>query len=712
MEAKRTRRHGHPRRPAVHAHLGGGRPPRADPGRLRHRVPRRPGQPRAEQRPRLPRVRRRLHQRRERSSTRASRTPRTSTGCSPASTRRPGTTTRRRGATSARRRPRTSAARRSSSADEPAPTRQAVARGGALREPRLRRRARSTGRAAATRRCRTRAACSRSSSGTSRATPRRWCSEVCGIAPGAVPRGRRRADRATAGASGPRAFCYAVGWTHHSVGAQMIRTAAILQTLLGNIGRPGGGIMALRGHASIQGSTDIPTLFNILPGYLPMPHARPAPDRWTSGSRDDEGKAGFWGNMRSYAVSLLKAYWGDAATADNDFCFDYLPRLTGDHSTYTTVKAQIEGALQGLLPGGGEPRRRLGERQDAAPRPGQPRLARGARPADDRVGDVLEGRPRDRDRRAGHRGDRHRDLLPARRLARREGRLVHPDPADAAVARQGRRPARRRAQRAGLLLRARPADPREARRAPPTRWTGRCWTSPGTTRSTSTASSTAEAVLREINGTGPDGAALSAYTELKADGSTACGCWIYCGVYADEVNQAAAPQAALGAGPRSPPSGAGCGRPTGGSSTTAPPPPPTARPWSERKKYVWWDAEQGRWTGARRAGLHRRTGRPTTCPSEGAKGPDAIGGHDPFVMQTDGKAWLFAPLGRGRRADAHPLRAAGVAGAQPALPPAEQPLAPPRSTDRGEPDQPELQRGLPLRLHHATGSPSTTPPAP
>ena len=74
-------------------------------------------------------------------------------------------------------------------------------------------------------------------------------------------------------ASGPEktaAICYAVGWTQHSKGVQIIRSAAILQLLLGNIGRPGGGILALRGHASIQGSTDIPTLYDILPGYLPM----------------------------------------------------------------------------------------------------------------------------------------------------------------------------------------------------------------------------------------------------------------------------------------------------------------------------------------------------------------------------------------------------------------------------------------------------------
>ena len=83
-----------------------------------------------------------------------------------------------------------------------------------------------------------------------------------------------KAAEAFTSASGPEktaAICYAVGWTQHSKGVQIIRAAAILQLLLGNIGRPGGGILALRGHASIQGSTDIPTLYDILPGYLPMP---------------------------------------------------------------------------------------------------------------------------------------------------------------------------------------------------------------------------------------------------------------------------------------------------------------------------------------------------------------------------------------------------------------------------------------------------------
>src|SRR3954452_4823129 len=94
--------------------------------------------------------------------------------------------------------------------------------------------------------------------------------EVCGVARDAFLQVADTYCRA----SGPEktgTICYALGWTQHSTGAQTIRTAAILQLLLGNIGRPGGGILALRGHASIQGSTDIPTLYDVLPGYLSMP---------------------------------------------------------------------------------------------------------------------------------------------------------------------------------------------------------------------------------------------------------------------------------------------------------------------------------------------------------------------------------------------------------------------------------------------------------
>ena len=105
------------------------------------------------------------------------------------------------------------------------------------------------------------------------------------------------------------AFVHGVGWTQHTIGSQYIRAASILQLLLGNMGRPGGGVMAMRGHASIQGSSDIPTLFDTLPGYIPMPHAHAHPDldAFIEGNAADKG---FWGNMRDYTVSLLKAWWG------------------------------------------------------------------------------------------------------------------------------------------------------------------------------------------------------------------------------------------------------------------------------------------------------------------------------------------------------------------------------------------------------------------
>ena len=144
------------------------------------------------------------------------------------------------------------------------------------------------------------------------------------------------------------AFVHGVGWTQHTIGSQYIRCASILQLLLGNMGRPGGGVMAMRGHASIQGSSDIPTPFDTLPGYIPMPHAHRHQDL-ESFIKGDSPKRGFWANMDTYVVSLLKAYWGAAASPDNEFGFDYLPRLTGSHSTYDTVMEQIAGRVRGYM---------------------------------------------------------------------------------------------------------------------------------------------------------------------------------------------------------------------------------------------------------------------------------------------------------------------------------------------------------------------------
>ena len=124
---------------------------------------------------------------------------------------------------------------------------------------------------------------------------------------------------------------YALGWTHHSHSVQLIHAAAMLQLLLGNIGRPGGGLNALRGHANIQGGTDCGMAYHNLPGYIPIPKAdhptlgaflkavTPQPLRPAS--------TNFWANTDRFTVSQLKAYYGEAATAGNDFGYAFHPRL-------------------------------------------------------------------------------------------------------------------------------------------------------------------------------------------------------------------------------------------------------------------------------------------------------------------------------------------------------------------------------------------------
>jgi formate dehydrogenase major subunit len=473
----------------------------------------------------------------------------------------------------------------------------------------------------------------------SRYTPE-MVQDVCGISPEDLGR-VAEALIANSGRERTSAFCYAVGWTQHSTGAQMIRTAAILQLLLGNIGRPGGGIMALRGHASIQGSTDIPTLFNILPGYLPMPHANQhqSLEEWV---HDDEGKAGFWGNVRSYSVSLLKAYWGDRATPENDFCFDYLPRLTGDHSSYTTVRAQIEGRSKGYFIVGENPAvgsangkmQRLGLAnldwlvvrdmqmiESATFWKDGPEIETGELVTEE-IGTEVFFLP------AASHVEKAGSFTQTQRMLQWRDKAVDP-PGDAKSELDFY-------YHLGVRIQEKLRGSTEEMDRP---LLDLAWDYPTDEKG----EVDGQAVLREINGTGPDGAALSSYTELKADGSTSCGCWIYCGVYADEVNQArrrkphweqdlvAAEWGWVWPANR---------RILYNRASAA----PDGTPWSERKAYVWWDAEQGTWTGKDVPDFVADR-PPDYVPEEGAKGPAAIGGQDPFVMQTDGKGWLYAPVG-------------------------------------------------------------------
>jgi formate dehydrogenase major subunit len=147
---------------------------------------------------------------------------------------------------------------------------------------------------------------------------------------------------------------YAVGLTHHSTGVQLIRSGAVLQLLLGNIGRPGGGMNAERGHANIQGNTDHAISWELLPGYLraPAPGQRNIDDYVTQSASKKlrpESVNFFGTNYRKFIVSLLKAWYGDAATKRNQFAFDHLPKPAGNASWLSIFDQALKGKMEGLM---------------------------------------------------------------------------------------------------------------------------------------------------------------------------------------------------------------------------------------------------------------------------------------------------------------------------------------------------------------------------
>ena len=470
--------------------------------------------------------------------------------------------------------------------------------------------------------------------------------EVCGV-PQHLFREVCEAVVANSGRERTTAWVYSVGWTHHSTGVQYIRGSAIIQLLLGNMGRPGGGILALRGHASIQGSTDIPTLYNILPGYLPMPRA---------GEHDDfadyleaihePGQKGFWANADAYVVSLLKAYWGEAATPDNGFCFDYLPRLTGDHGTYRTVMDMVDGKVEGYFLVGQNPA--VGSAHGKLQRLGManlkwlvvrdvnmiesatfwkdgPEIATGELRTEDIDTEVFFLPAATHVEKAG-------TFTQTQRMLQWRHKAIDP-PGDC-------RPELDFYYKLGVLVRERLAGSTLERDRPVL---DLAWDYPVDEHG----EPDAESVLAEINGrflTGPRaGQPLDGFTDMRADGSTDGGCWIYSGVYKDGVNQSARRKPHTEqdwvanewgwAWPMD--------RRTLYNRASA---DPDGRPWSERKAYVWWDEEQQRWTGHDVPDFIADR-PPSYRPGEGATGVDALAGDDPFVMQGDGKGWLFASTG-------------------------------------------------------------------
>ena len=436
--------------------------------------------------------------------------------------------------------------------------------------------------------------------------------KICGIPPELF---HKVAD-AFVRASGPEktaAICYAVGWTQHSKGVQIIRTASILQLLLGKIGRPGGGILALRGHASIQGSTDIPTLYDILPGYLAMPRGGKGEDTLTDYLDKHTNKTGLWSNFPKYFISLMKAYYGARATKENDFGYDWMPKITGNHSFFEYLYHMLDGKVEGMFvmgqnPAVGAPNARLQRKALAKLRwfvvrdmveiepatfwRDSPEIERGELKTEEIETEVFFFPA------AGH-AEKEGAFTNTQRLLQWREKAVDP-PGDCRSEGWFMHQLALR-----LIAKAKAsADPDDE----PLRALD--WWYP----QDEAGEPKMEAVLAEINGskTTPQvdakgavfthdrngqlhhGPQMDNFDELKDDGSTASGCWIYCGVYgSDGVNKALArqPNDYLG-------HGWGFAWPAdrriiyNRASAN-----PDGAPWSERKKLVWWNAEKTEWAG-------------------------------------------------------------------------------------------------------------------
>jgi formate dehydrogenase major subunit len=451
--------------------------------------------------------------------------------------------------------------------------------------------------------------------------------------------------------SGPErtgSMAYAVAWTQHTIGVEIIRAAGILQQLLGNIGRPGGGILALRGHASIQGSTDNPTLYHSITGYMAHPSVLKTHETLKEYLATETQATSYWSNTPKFMVSYLKAMYGDRATKENDFGYGWHPRISGDHSHMPMMVNMADGKVKGMLCIGQNPATSLNaglqrkalakldwlvvrdyfETETAAFWHRAPEVQRGELNTADIKTEVF--------------------FLPASHVAESEGsftqthRLLQwhekaadpPDDARSDIWFSYHLGKRLKELYKGSTLPRDQAflalqwdfepDPTET-----LEW--RIKDEPSATK-----------VLAEINGYEvATGKLLSGFAACKDDGSTVCGNWIYSGVMPEKGKNLAASRkpdnyVSLGWGFNWP-----ANRHIMYNRASA---RPDGQPWSERKRYVWWDADQKKWVGYDIPDFSL-TKAPNAEAKDDGVGLDWLSGKDPFIMKPDGRAWLFAPSG-------------------------------------------------------------------
>jgi formate dehydrogenase major subunit len=446
------------------------------------------------------------------------------------------------------------------------------------------------------------------------------------------------------------AFCYAVGWTQHTYGPQMIGCCALLQLLLGNIGRPGGGVVALRGHATIQGSTDVPTLYHSIHGYMPAPSALKKHDTLGDYLTTETLPTGYWANMPKFLVSYLESMYGDAATPESNFGYDWHPKISGDHSHLPMVVAMVEGRVKGMLAMGQNPavggqnaqlqRRAMTkldwlvvkdnfETETAAFWHRSPEVKSGELKPEDIKTEVF--------------------FFPSAQVAEMDGSFTNTQRLIQWHHKATDPPGDCRSDvwftyHLGKQLKKLYAEselPRD-RGIKHLVWNYEPDAPPTDTRIVDEPD--VSKILKEINGfETATGRHLTGAQELKDDGSTTCASWIYCGIFpALNQNRAANREP-------DPPGVAGAhlnwgfawpaNRRVLYNRASA---DPAGKPWSERKRWIWWDGRK--WTGVDVPDFPLTKAPDTPARREGV-GLEAHSGTDPFILKADGKGWLFAPAG-------------------------------------------------------------------
>jgi formate dehydrogenase major subunit len=445
------------------------------------------------------------------------------------------------------------------------------------------------------------------------------------------------------------AFAYAVAWTQHTFGVQIIGAAALLQLLLGNFGRPGGGIMALRGHAAIQGSTDVPTLYHSIHGYMAAPSGIKDHQNLRAYVEAETVPTGYWGNFPKFIVSYLKSFYGAAATAENDYGYDWHPKVIGDHSHMAFFAAAAEGRMEGGFIVGQNPATSLNAKME---REGLRRL-KWLVVKDNWLTETAThwyAAPEVRDGSVNVEDiETEVFFFPSTQIAEYDGSFTNTQRMLQWHFKAADPPGDCRTDtwfyyQLGKRLKALYADstlPRDVG------FKNMTWDFDPDEPISPPGEPSAHKILKEINGYYTDDPSrhLAGFAELRDDGSTTCASWIYCGCYpAPDRNLTAAkqpdppgqPGAHLGWGWAWP-----ANRRVLYNRASA---DLRGQPWSERKRWVWWDDAQGRWVGYDTPDFGA-TKRPDAPADPNGIGLDALSGTDAFIMKADGRGWLYVPSG-------------------------------------------------------------------